>query len=113
MVAGSIFRFFNQESNIATVQGILNSGIRIEFESPQKTAKLEKKVFVLTGTLASLTRREVKEKIEALGGKVTGSVSRNTDFVVAGESPGSKLAKAQELGVEVIDEVALNELLSS
>jgi DNA ligase (NAD+) len=113
VVAGSIFRFFNQESNIATVQGILNSGIRIEYESPKKKAKLEKKVFVLTGTLASLTRRDAKEKIEALGGKVTGSVSRNTDFVVAGESPGSKLAKARELGVEIIDEAALNELLSS
>ena len=111
VVAGSIFRFFNQESNIATVQGILNSGIRIEFESPKKMAKFENKVFVLTGTLTSLTRRDAKEKIKALGGKVTGSVSGNTDFVVAGESPGSKLAKAQELGVEVIDEVALLEML--
>jgi DNA ligase (NAD+) len=112
VVAKSIFRFFNQENNVATVQGILNSGIQIEYEFPKKPAKLENKVFVLTGTLASLTRRDAKGKIESLGGKVTGSVSRNTDFVVAGESPGSKLAKARELGVEVIDEAALNELLS-
>ena len=66
---------------------------------------------MLTGTLASMTRRDAREKIEARGGKLSGSVSRNTDFVVAGESPGSKLAKAMDLGVEVIDEAALLELL--
>ena len=92
--------------------GILSSGVRIEFESSHKTDLLDGKVFVLTGTLASLTRREAKEKIEACGGKLSGSVSRNTDFVVASESPGSKLTKARELGVAVIDEATFKELLS-
>jgi DNA ligase (NAD+) len=110
VVAKSISRFFKQENNVASVQRILNSGIRIQIKSPQKETTLAGKVFVLTGSLANLARREAKEKIEALGGKLSASVSRNTDFVVAGESPGSKLAKAEELGVEVIDEAALLEL---
>jgi len=62
------------------------------------------KVFVLTGTLPSMTREEAKAKIESLGGKVTGSVSKKTDFVLAGEEAGSKLDKAQKLGVKIIDE---------
>jgi DNA ligase (NAD+) len=111
VVAKSISKFFKQDKNLATVRRIISSGVRIEFESNQKTGLLDGKVFVLTGTLVSLTRPEAKEKIEACGGKLGGSVSRNTDFVVAGESPGSKLTKAQELGVAVIDEAALLELL--
>jgi DNA ligase (NAD+) len=65
----------------------------------------------LTGTLPALTRDEAKERIEAAGGKVTGSVSKKTDYVVAGADPGSKLAKAEKLGVEVIDEDGLVKLL--
>jgi DNA ligase (NAD+) len=62
------------------------------------------KTFVLTGTLSSLTREEATEKIEALGGHVTGSVSKKTDYVLAGTDPGSKFDKARELGVKIIDE---------
>ena len=67
--------------------------------------------FVLTGTLPTLTREEAKARIEAAGGKVTGSVSKKTNYVVAGEEAGSKLDKARALGVEVIDEAGLVELL--
>ena len=111
VVAKSISKFFTQENNIASIERILNSGIRIKFQTSKKTTTLAAKVFVLTGTLAGMTRRDAREKIEALGGKVSGSVSRNTDFVVAGESPGSKLTKAQDLGVKVLDEEALMEML--
>jgi DNA ligase (NAD+) len=73
---------------------------------------LSGKTLVLTGTLPTLTRDQATELIEAAGGKVSGSVSRKTDYVVAGEEAGSKLAKAQELGVAVIDEAALLALLN-
>ena len=69
--------------------------------------------FVLTGTLPTLTREEAKEKIEAAGGKVSGSVSKKTNYVVAGEEAGSKLAKALELGVPVIEEAALIGMLEA
>ena len=69
--------------------------------------KLEGKTFVLTGTLPTLTRSEASERIRAAGGKVTGSVSARTDYVVAGEAAGSKLTKATQLGIPVLDEAAL------
>jgi DNA ligase (NAD+) len=74
---------------------------------------LEGKTFVLTGTLPNLTREEATQRIKRAGGKVTGSVSKKTDYVVAGDSPGSKLAKAEELGVEILDEPALIKLAGS
>ena len=110
-MAESIAGFFNQEENLISVDRILRSGVQIAFEV-QKTAEfLDGKVFVLTGTMENMTRRQAKERIAAAGGKVSGSVSRNTDFVVVGESAGSKLAKARELGVHIIDEVAFREML--
>jgi DNA ligase (NAD+) len=77
------------------------------------TMPLEGQTIVLTGTLASLSRDDAKERLEALGAKVAGSVSKKTSFVVAGEAAGSKLDKAQELGVEVWDEARLLELLAT
>jgi DNA ligase (NAD+) len=78
---------------------------------PLASSAVAGKVFVLTGTLPSLTRDAAKELIEAQGGKVSGSVSKKTDFVVAGAEAGSKLEKAQELGVAVIDEIQLLDVL--
>ena len=72
---------------------------------------LEGKTFVLTGTLGDMSREQATARIEELGGKVTGSVSRKTDYVVAGEDPGTKLTKAQEIGTEVLDEDGLLGLL--
>ena len=72
---------------------------------------LEGKTFVLTGTLAGMTRDEAKQRIEAQGGKVTGTVSKKTSYVVAGDAPGSKLDRARELGVEVLDQAGLQKLL--
>jgi DNA ligase (NAD+) len=111
VVAESVAGFFRQENNMHTVRSILDKGVQIIFETSQKTDSYEGKTFVLTGTLSGMTRRQAKDIIAAAGGKVSGSVSRNTDFVVAGESPGSKLTKAQELGVAVIDEAGLLKML--
>jgi DNA ligase (NAD+) len=87
-------------------------GLRFEQEGPPPgEGPLRDKTFVLTGTLPDLTREDAQERIMAAGGKVTGSVSRKTSYVVAGASPGSKLAKAEKLGVPVIDEAGLLELL--
>jgi len=113
VVAKSIVNFFKQAENVAAVQRVIDGGVKIEFEPRLSSGRLEGKTFVLTGTLESMTRRQAKEMIEAAGGKIGGSVSRNTDFVVAGESPGSKLAKAQELGVEILDETAFKLMLGA
>ena len=111
VVAESIDNFFTQEKNRKIIQRIINSGVHIEFDANKKTGRFDGKVFVLTGALLNLTRQQAKSMIENAGGKVTGSVSRKTDFVVAGDSPGSKLAKAKTLEVTVIDEATLLKLL--
>ena len=111
VVAESVAGFFRQENNICAIESILASGVQIAFEARKKTRQYDGKTFVLTGTLGGMTRRQAKDMVTAAGGKVSGSVSRNTDYVVAGESPGSKLTKARELGVAVIDEAGLLNML--
>ena len=113
VVASSIANFFRQTDNLATVHRILTGGLQIIFATPAKTGDLAGKTFVLTGTLATMARRQAKEMIEGHGGKVSGSVSRSTNFVIAGQAPGSKLAKAQQLGIKILDEAAFKQLLSS
>ncbi|MGB2929677.1 MAG: BRCT domain-containing protein, partial [Desulfobacterales bacterium] len=91
-------------------KNIMSGGVQILGETTRKQSLLEGKVFVLTGTLETLTRSQAKKIIEAAGGKVTGSVSRNTNYLVAGTSPGSKLQRANDLGVPIIDEKTLRRL---
>ena len=111
-VATSVHDFFSNERNRALIQRLTELGLKMTAEKKQRTTQLEGLTFVLTGTFPTLSREEAKEKIEAAGGKVSGSVSKKTTYVVAGEEAGSKLTKAQELGVEVIDEARLLELLN-
>ena len=113
VVAESLANFFDQENNRRTIQSIIDSGVRIIFETRQKSGRFDGKTFVLTGTLANVNRRRAKEMIAGAGGKVSASVSRHTDYVVAGESPGSKRKRAKDLGVAVIDEAEFKKLLSS
>jgi DNA ligase (NAD+) len=111
-VAQSIRRFFHEQRNRDLVERLRGEGLRFQYEAPRKPGgPLAGLTFVLTGTLPSLSRDEARQRIEAAGGKVAGSVSRKTGYVVAGEEAGSKLDKARELGVQVIDEAALLELL--
>ncbi len=111
IVAESIIRFFEQKRNRRIIDQVLASGVKLEPAGPKKAGKLDGQVFVLTGKLENLTRSRAKALIEAAGGKVSGSVSGKTDYVVGGDAPGSKLTKAKELGVKVIDEATLNHLL--
>jgi DNA ligase (NAD+) len=113
VVAGSIARFFGEARNRQVVQELRRLGVRwSEGEAPRaRELPLAGKTFVLTGTLPHLTREEASERILARGGKVSGSVSKKTHYVVAGADPGSKLEKARELGVQVLDETELLKLL--
>lgn len=114
VVAESVARFFAEPHNRAVIER-LRGAYGARWQAPQRRGAegggpLAGKTFVLTGTLASMTRDEAKQRIEALGGKVTGSVSGKTDYVVAGADPGSKLDRARELGVSILDEEAFGRL---
>ncbi|MHB0982801.1 MAG: NAD-dependent DNA ligase LigA [Thiobacillus sp.] len=115
VVAQSIIQFFVEPHNLEVVNTLRAAGVRWpESKGLQQSAGiLAGKTLVLTGTLPTLTRDAAKEKIEAAGGKVAGSVSKKTDYVVAGEEAGSKLVKAQELGLAILDEAGLLALLAS
>lgn len=115
IVAKSIRTFFAQAHNREVVEQLRACGVTWEEGEPAAVAfkPLSGKTFVITGTLPSLSRDDAKDQIEAAGGKVAGSVSKKTDYVVAGAEAGSKLVKAQELGVAIIDEAALMALLAS
>jgi DNA ligase (NAD+) len=111
-VAHSITRFFAEERNRELVERLRAAGLQFKQEIKAKQGgPLDGLTFVLTGTLPNLTREDAKARIEAAGGKVSGSVSKKTHFVVAGEEAGSKLDKARELGVPVLDEAGLLEKL--
>jgi DNA ligase (NAD+) len=112
-VGQSIRHFFDEPRNLELVERLRKAGLVFTHEKKAKPegGKLEGLVFVLTGTLPNWSREEAKERIEAAGGKVTGSVSKKTSYVVAGEEAGSKLEKAQSLNVPVLDEAGLKELL--
>jgi DNA ligase (NAD+) len=111
IVAESIVRFFSRDQNIKIVHQLLASGVHIRYEKEKAGGFLEGKVFVLTGTLEHMTRGQAKESIESLGGRVNASVSRNTDYIVVGESPGSKVDRAKALGVRIIHDTDLYRML--
>ena len=111
-ISQAILEFFAQPANRTLVGSLKRAGVEMTAEKKQRTAQLAGLTFVLTGTLPTLTRDEAKQKIEAAGGKTAGSVSKKTSYVVAGEEAGSKLDKARELGVPIIDEAELLALLA-
>lgn len=110
-VAESVESFLAQIENQRTLERLLNSGIQIQQATQERAQTLKGKTFVLSGNLASMTRRQATERIEMAGGRVSNTVSRNTHCLVAGESAGSKLQRAKDLGIDVIDEEAFKKLL--
>jgi len=112
-VAAEIRSFFHQKHNREVIEKLVKTGVRWEkIVISRKTQPLAGKTFVLTGTLATLTRDEAREKLQALGAKVAGSVSKKTDYVIVGEEAGSKADKARALDIPILDEKAFLKLLA-
>lgn len=111
VVATQIVTFFRQKHNRELIENLLKFGIYWPKQKPMRKQPLVGQTFVLTGSLESMSREEAKEKLLALGAKISESVSKNTTYVVVGSDPGSKLAKAEKLGIKIIDEKALLEII--
>jgi DNA ligase (NAD+) len=106
-IAASVESFFQEERNLGVIRRMKELGVQVQEikKSSNNTEQpLTGKIFVLTGTLKGMSREEAKQKIESLGGRVTSSVSKQTDYVVAGKEPGSKLDSARKLGVTILNE---------
>ena len=109
--AAAVGEFLRNDEEVAMVRRLLSYGFTLRAPEAAVSEDLAGKTFVVTGTLASMSRKDAEVAIQARAGKVTGSVSKNTSFVVAGSEPGSKLEKARSLGVPVLDESAFRDLL--
>jgi DNA ligase (NAD+) len=112
-ISQAILEFFGQPANRALIDSLRQAGVDMTAEKKERSSRLAGMTFVLTGTLPTLTREEAKARIEAEGGKTAGSVSKKTSYVVAGEEAGSKLDKARELKVPVLDEAGLLAMLAA
>jgi len=112
VMAESMYRYFRDARHRGVVDALLAAGVEPQAATPAKVAgKLEGKTIVVTGTLENFTRQQIQQAIQVAGGKASSSVSKKTDFVLAGKDPGSKLEKARSLGVEVIDEEEFLQML--
>lgn len=111
VMAQSVVKFFENSDNVALLQGLKNAGVNTVSQREIADTRFAGKTFVLTGTLPTYSRNEASEIIERFGGKTSSSVSKKTDYVLAGEDAGSKLTKAQSLGIEIISEADFNEMI--
>ena len=115
VVAEGISTFFSDQRNSETIEALIECGVALSSPSLDKsnTQYLQGKIFVLTGTLSQMSRSEAKKSLEYQGARVASSVSKNTNFVIIGEKPGSKVEKAKDLGVEILDEAAFLAMLTA
>jgi DNA ligase (NAD+) len=110
-IASSVYSFFSRKENLNVLKKVFDAGVEVEDVSKAaRRQPLKDKTFVFTGELEHYTRQQASRQAEELGARVTSSVSANTDFVVAGENPGSKLEEARKRNVEIIDEQKYEEL---
>jgi DNA ligase (NAD+) len=112
IVSESVYNYLHQDENLKFINKLLDNGVTIIKPAKRAAGKLAGKIFVLTGTLEDMTRDEAKQRIKLAGGKVVGSVSKNTSYVVVGNEPGSKYKTAQKLGVPILDEDKFLKLIS-
>ena len=112
VIADSIISYFSVAQNINLINELKTKGLNMNFENSSKNSILKNKTFVLTGTLKKYTRGEATQIIESMGGRVTSSVSKNTSYVLCGDSPGSKAEKARKLNVEIISENDFETMIS-
>lgn len=111
-IAESVYKFFRTDKNLSLIHRLKEYGVVFKAEENKTLSqKLSGKKIVITGTLPNYSRNEVKELIEVHGGSTTSSVSKNTDYVVAGDSPGSKYEKAIQLDIPILNEIELKDLL--
>ena len=113
IVAKSIIDFFEDTKNIENLNRLLEKGVVVVYQTEIDSQILSKKTFVITGTLKNMTRNDAKDLIEKNGGKVTSSVSKNTNYLLAGENPGSKIKKAEDIGVSIINEDEMLDLINN
>ena len=112
VIANSIIEFFHDPRIVSSIEKLLAEGVHPQYEEEIVLDTIfSGKTVVITGTLEGYTRKEIKNLVEKMGGKVTGSVSKKTDFVIVGENPVSKYEKAVEFGIEIIDEEKLKTLI--
>jgi DNA ligase (NAD+) len=113
VVAAAVRAYLDEPKNVALIRQLQQAGLKMDapLAAAGAPGPLSGKTFVLTGTLPAMSREEATEAIQSRGGKVTGSVSKKTNYVVAGADPGSKLAKAETLGIAILDEAGLRQLL--
>lgn len=111
VMANSIIEFFMQEQTKDLIEKLKNAGVNMNCLEESDDKRFEGKTFVLTGSLELFTRKEAEDIIEKLGGKTSSSVSKKTDYVLAGEDAGSKLTKAQSLGINIISETDFKEMI--
>ena len=113
VIADSVTQYFRAKTTVALIKKLGKAGVNLsEPDATPVSQQLKAKKFVFTGELKSLSRSEAAQKVRQFGGEVVSSVSRKTDYVVAGDSPGSKLKKAEELGVTVLTEKAFQEMIN-
>jgi DNA ligase (NAD+) len=112
IMAKSVYEYFHGPGNLSVIEELREAGVTPEQAKTKRSDKMRGKTFVITGTLENFTRQKAEQAVRQMGARALSSVSKNTDFVLAGKNPGSKLDKARSLGVKIIDEKEFSKMLS-